>query len=549
MKITFIIAILSVILGSLFFLRVRYSAPGDFSTAIAESDLIKVTESHYTLGNSWLRKNISGNWECYVEGSAYDRGITLGILQKKLIEKQEEVFIAEIEKNVPSTFMQRFLLAGIAWFNRDLDKSIPPEYLEEIYGISEYFSPKYDWVGPRFNRILNYHAAHDIGHAVQNMHLVGCTAFGSWDNNSDDPQMLFGRNFDFYFGDEFAKNKIVLFCNPDKGYSYSSVTWAGFSGVVSGMNEKGLGITLNSDKSEIPASAGTPVSIIAREILQYASNFKEAIAISKKYSSFVSESFAICSAYDSSIMVIEKTPDSLGFYYPSDDKIVVSNHFQSPELKALPINIEHIASSESKYRFERTHELLYAEENTDIEGILGILRNQKGLGDKNIGMGNPMAINQLLAHHAVIFKPYERLIWVSNYPFQEGKLDAYDLSKMGKYKTALVQFPISIDSLSLNEDRFLSSQSFQDFELYKKLHGVIKHAGEKQKPLENGLIDQFISANQNYYEVYRLAAWYFDENKDFDQAIEYYKLALSKEIPYLEDRIAIEKRLEEIVIQ
>jgi len=379
------------------------------------------------------------------------------------MEEQEIAFLNEIDQHVSSRFIRTFLLVGIAWFNRDLDMQIPKESREEIYGMSEFFSDEYDGIGPKFNRILNYHAAHDIGHAVQNMHLVGCTAFGSWSNDSKKAEMIVGRNFDFYFGDAFAKEKVVLFCNPDSGYPYVSVTWAGFSGVVSGMNSMGLGITLNSDKSEIPTKSGTPVSIIAKEILQYASNFEEAISISNKYTSFVSESFTISSAADSSIMVIEKTPEETGLYYPEEERIIVTNHFQSNELKNLPINTQHILDSESMRRYMRVEELLLDYVKPNTHDVLSILRDQRGLDNSDIGMGNPLAINQLLAHHAVVFKPYERKVWVSNYPYQEAVFNAYDLHLFPHLRAPEVEFPISIDSLEFPADSFLNTPGYSSF--------------------------------------------------------------------------------------
>ena len=164
---------------------------------------------------------------------------------------------------------------------------------------------------------------------IQNLALVGCTSFGTWDTRSADSTMIIGRNFDFYVGDKFSEDKIVAFFNPTQGHKFMTVTWGGFIGAVSGMNDAGMSVTINAAKSDYPFASATPVSIVTREILQYAKNIKEAIAIAKSRKMFVSESFLVASAADNKAVIIEKTPTDLDVYDPHKDFIVCTNHFQS----------------------------------------------------------------------------------------------------------------------------------------------------------------------------------------------------------------------------
>ncbi len=531
-----------------FVLSVQITPPKPVSTAILKVERKKIDTDFYTLNNNWIKKSNSGLWEMYIEGDGFERGVIEGKLNKELAEKQEIAFVNQLQKLIPSKTWLHYLRFFIAFFNRHLDEYITEEYKLEIYGESLYASDKFDFVAPKYQRMLNYHAAHDIGHALQDKNMtVGCTAFGAWADKTDDNTLLIGRNFDFYVGDAFAEDKLINFVKPKEGYKLMMVSWAGMIGAVSGMNEKGLTVTLNAAKSEIPSSSATPISLVAREILQYAKNIDEAFEIAKKRKTFVSESILIGSLEDNSTATIEKTPSKTElFISPNSDYIICANHYQGKAFENDKINIENIEKSSSNYRFKHLTQLINQYPKISVEDAAKILRNRNGLNEKNIGMGNEKSLNQLIAHHSVIFKPAKLQVWISTNPFQLGKYICYDLNKVFAEAPSLKEKKELYEKqLNIPVDSFLYSQSYKKFISYKQMREVFHYAHKHQLHfnLDSKTISNFINCNPEYFETYFILGNYFKDEHNIDEAKKYFNLALSKEITTAQDREAIEKSL------
>lgn len=495
----------------------------------------------YTINNCWFRKSNSGLYELYVEGDAFERGVINGKLSQELVQRQEDYFSDQINKMIPSSFYKQFLKYLIGWFNRDLSDNVTEEFKEEIYGVSLAASDKYGYIGSKYQRILNYHAAHDIGHAVQNLALVGCTSFGTWGSASADSTMIIGRNFDFYVGDKFSEDKIVAFFNPKNGYKYMTVTWGGFVGAVSGMNENGLTVTINAAKSGIPSGSATPVSLVAKEVLEYAKNIKEAIAIVRKRKMFVSESFLVGSALDKKAVIIEKTPEDIAVYDPNKKYIVCTNHFQSDLEKKSPRNIQQMNDATSVYRYKRVMQLLDTTGNTVLK-TAAILRDRNGIDNKNIGLGNEKAINQFISHHSIIFEPQKLLVWVSTSPWQLGKYVAYDLKKVFAMKGMKHNVEIADAALTIPPDPFLLSPEFAQFEKFRKY----SHQIADNRPVN---IDSFINTNPLFFNTYVIAANYLFKQKKFKEAEACYKQALTKEVASKKEENYIIERIKKCSIK
>jgi hypothetical protein len=161
-----------------------------------------------------------------------------------------------------------------------------------------------------------------------------------------------------------------------------------------------------------------------------------------------------------------------------------------------------------------------------------ILRNQNGLNEKNIGITNEKNINQLIAHHAVIFKPHERLVWISTQPFQCGQFICYDLKKVFAQHAGLkTKKEIYERDLSVPPDTFLLTPAYNKFINYTSLKKIIiARTGKDSIPLPGDMLINFIKTNPECYASYQTAGDYYKSHDNYPEAIHYYSMGLNKEI-------------------
>jgi len=508
-------------------------------------EIPKVIQKNDTLRiykNNYLLKNKQNLWELYSQGNPYQLGLTSGALLEKLYKKQDSIFYQKINSFVPSQRKQKILFHFLKWFNRDIEKNIISEYQAELYGISHYSDTVFNRYIPAYQRSMYLHAAHDIGHALQDLMLVGCSSLVVWGDKTPDGKLLIGRNLDFYVGDDFAQNKLISFVKPSSGIPFMSVSWAGMIGIVSGMNYEGLMVTINASKSDIPFKAKTPISLLCREILQYASTLEEAVEIAKKRSVFVSENILVASAKDKKAIIIEISPRKIDvFESPNYDNLICTNHFQSDGYLSDKKNIKQIKETHSFYRYQKIQELLQKSNKISPEYMAEILRNTEGLNKKSLGYGNEKAINQLLAHHGIIFKPEEKLVWVSSSPYQLGEFVCYDLEKIFNSD---FQGVISAQTQERNipKSKFLLTKEYENYEKYRILEHKIETDLKTNKFIDSQSVMQLENLNPDYWKAYFIIGKVLLQNKDKRARI-YFEKSLSLEIPYSDERQEVEKYL------
>jgi len=180
-------------------------------------------------------------------------------------------------------------------------------------------------------------------------------------------------------------------------------------------------------------------------------------------------------------------------------------------------------------------ELLARNKINSIEKTAGILRDQRGLNDQDIGLGNEKAINQLVAHHAVIFQPEKKLMWVSTSPWQLGKFVCYDLEKVFTYD-ATENREVYEQDLTIPADSFLLTSQYRDYVKFSPYRFPFNPKKDLQP-------DSLIKWNPNSYHAYMLAADYYFDHKMWSKAIPLYELGLTKEVATMQEGHHMEKNL------
>src|ERR1051325_8081981 len=280
------------------------------------------------LGQSWVGRR-EGLLTVYLKGGPFELGYANGFLLQPQIHTLENEFIKMVHGYVPNEYALTVLKWYVIYRNRHLSDYIPSDYRREIFGATVGCPDTHPEIGPYYNRVLNYHAAHDVSYMMIDNPLVskaGCTGFGAWGAATENGHLITGRNFDWEAAEVFSTNRIVEMCEPDDGIPFISLSWAGMAGVVSGMNRAGISVTVNGAPSSLPRETATPVAIVARDTLQHAHNLTETMEVLRGAKVFVSTLWLIGSKADGKFIVVEKTPEITQVRDPEAEWIVCANN-------------------------------------------------------------------------------------------------------------------------------------------------------------------------------------------------------------------------------
>jgi hypothetical protein len=310
------------------------------------------------------------------------------------------------------------------------------------------------------------HALHDFSQRyVDTIPLSGaCSGFAADGSATANGHVYLARNFDFEAGSRFDREKIVAAVVPEKGWRFLTVNFGGLTGVVSGFNEKGLGLSLQSLSGGPTAGAGQPSILVAADTLQHDATVEQAIARIRAARVFVSDLFLLADA-TGALAVVEKTPRETGVRR-GRRVISATNIAMTPEIAARTGPPP--ASSSSPARQERLDELLApGRPLLDAASSVAILRDRRGKGSAPLGPGNRNAIDALIACHSAVFDLTARRAYVAAAPHTLGRYVCFDLDLLASAGPGDPRYA-ALDAAGIPADPYLETGGYARYLLGRR---------------------------------------------------------------------------------
>jgi len=382
----------------------------------------------------WFPKDEKGIHHIFLSGTAFERGLAWGSLTGDLLYRQEKSLLDLYTDLIPSEPARKIFETGLIAAFQGLEQSFAPWMLEEMWGVSQSASTDFNKLASPYARQLAYHGIHEVGQLFVDLApLEGACTFLSYPLEKS---WIVGRSFDFEGGRIFDEEKVVKWVYPETGFKYVSVIWTGMVGAVTGVNEKGIFVSINAAGSREVNLQGLPATLLLTKVLQEAATLEDALKIFRDTKSMVTDIFMVLDSQSGRLFKVEKSALNLDM---SEIKTVraVTNHLEAEVFAKDDFNQIRKVDYTSSYRLARAQYLLDQLGNRKIKNreevlssLLNILRD-KGVDESGatLHLGNRRAIDALIASHGVLFDSLSKTLYVSQGPSLSGSFRAYDIEK------------------------------------------------------------------------------------------------------------------------
>jgi isopenicillin-N N-acyltransferase like protein len=453
------------------YLRYTDLGPEEVTAPAAELEVDR-SGRRVTYGRSSLTRE-RDLWLLRLEGSPEEIGDAHGQLASRLFAKLDEHVSGRLQQRHGGWFEGWAAAMVVRWDFRDDETALTSEQRRELSALARAMP---EAAGARlgsYHRVFLYQHFVELSRRLDDVLLEGDMFAASQrpKGGGEHGNLVVGRSFAVDLGPEATPDIVVSFYHPDGKYPFVSVGWAGLIGVVTGVNSRGITVALNPTRSDDALGDGAPLPLVLRRVLEDADTFEQALEILQAAELRTGGAVLIGDGRQKKAAVVElalRDKQERGPRGEDEPAIWATNHLIREPFERDAQNDRIRRYTSSGYRHERLGELLAAQTPVDPARAVAVLRDRRGLGGEELGLGNRNALDNLHLTHAVVVDATAMVLWVCEGPSALGRFRAFDLrhalAREGARPAPLDDFPA---------DRLLHSEEYGD---YQEALAAIDHA-------------------------------------------------------------------------
>ncbi len=327
-----------------------------------------------------------------LKGTPSEMGEQHGYLLKKQIKDVVSRILYGV--GVGSSFGKgRWFFGEIEEAQKRIGPFIDPRYLAEMDAIAK----------------ASGHEKEEIRLANFFPELFHCSGFALMSSATEGGKMYHGRILDYLKGVGLEQNAVVIVSQPDRGNAWVNISYAGFVGSVTAMNEKHISIGEMGGRGEGNWD-GKPMAQLVREVMEKANTLDEAVEIMRKGPRTCEYYYVIADAKSKTAVGIAATPTKFEVVHPGE---------AHPQL-VHPVKDAVLMSAGDRYeelvrRVKANHGKFTATSAREL-------------------MTRPVCMNSNI--HSVLFEPESLDFWVANAdsenPASHTRFTKYNLAELLK---------------------------------------------------------------------------------------------------------------------
>jgi len=328
----------------------------------------------------------------YLEGTPEEMGAQHGALLKKEIKDLVNRIVYGV--GVGSSFAKgRWFFGEIEEAQNRINPFIDPRHLAEMDAIA----------------MATGHDREEIRLANFFPELFHCSGFALFGDATVGGKMYHGRVLDYLRGMGLEQNAVVMISKPDKGNAWANVSYAGFIGSVTAMNDKHVAIGEMGGRGEGNWD-GKPMAQLVREVMEKASTLEEAVRIMRRGPRTCEYYYVISDAKTKTAVGIAATPTLFEVVKPGEAHPRLPHPIKDAVLMSAGDRYEELAK-----RVKAGYGKFTADEARDL-------------------MTRPVCMTSNI--HSVLFDPETLDFWVANAdsknPASHTRYTKYNLAQLLK---------------------------------------------------------------------------------------------------------------------